>query len=46
MEEEVRICDCCERCFDEFEDEIEDYSYKPTPIFYGQGKRYFGRQLP
>ena len=32
MEEEVRICDCCERCFDEFEDEIEEYGYKPTPI--------------
>ena len=33
MEEEVRICDCCERCFDEFEDEIEDYSYKPNLSF-------------
>ena len=27
------------------EDEIEDYSYKPTPIFYGDGKRYFGVEL-
>ena len=35
----------CERCFDEFEDEIEEYGYKPTPIFYGQGKRYFGVEL-
>lgn len=35
----------CERCFDEFEDEIEEYGYKPTPIFYGNGKRYFGVEL-
>ena len=35
----------CESCFEDLEDEIEDYSYKPTPIFYGDGKRYFGVEL-
>ena len=35
----------CENCFEDLEDEIEDYSYKPTPIFYGDGKRYFGVEL-
>ena len=35
----------CESCYEDLEDEIEDYSYKPTPIFYGDGKRYFGVEL-
>ena len=35
----------CQSCFEDLEDEIEDYSYKPTPIFYGDGKRYFGVEL-
>ena len=35
----------CESCFEDLEDEIEDYSCKPTPIFYGDGKRYFGVEL-
>ena len=32
----------CDSCFDNFNNEIEDYSYKPDPIFYGDDKRYFG----
>lgn len=37
---------CC-GCYDDIDDddEIEDYSYKPEPIFYGKGKRYFGVEL-
>ena len=35
----------CEGCFDDFEDEIEDYSYKPDPIFYGNSYLYFGEEL-
>ena len=35
----------CERCYDELENEIEEYSFKPDPIFYGEGTRYFGVEL-
>lgn len=37
---------CCS-CYDDIDDddEIEDYSYKPEPIFYGKGERYFGIEL-
>lgn len=36
---------CC-NCYDDiYDDEIEDYSYKPDPIFYGNGERYFGVEL-
>jgi len=37
---------CCS-CYDDIDDddEIEDYSYKPEPIFYGKGERYFGVEL-
>lgn len=35
----------CEPCFEDFDDEIEEYSYKPEPIFYGKGKRYLGVEL-
>ena len=35
----------CESCFDDFEDEIEEYNYKPDPIFYGDGYMYFGVEL-
>lgn len=37
---------CCS-CYDDIcdDDEIEDYSYKPDPIFYGKGERYFGIEL-
>lgn len=37
----------CERCYDEYHrgGVIEDYSYKPAPIFYGEGNRFFGVEL-
>lgn len=37
----------CDHCYDEIDldDEIEDYSYKPTPLFRGEGNRYFGVEL-
>lgn len=37
----------CDRCYDEIDsdDEIEEYSYKPTPLFRGDGKRYLGVEL-
>ena len=37
----------CSSCYEELEDRvaIHDYSYKPDPIFYGQGPRYFGVEL-
>ena len=37
----------CYRCYESNSghDYIEDYYYKPEPIFYGQGKRYFGVEL-
>jgi len=35
----------CERCYDELENEIEEYSFKPDPIFYGEGTRFFGVEL-
>lgn len=37
----------CDRCYDELDsdDEIDDYSYKPDPIFYGEGKLFLGVEL-
>lgn len=37
----------CQQCYDECRDdsEIHDYSYKPEPIFYGKGERFFGVEL-
>ena len=37
----------CDNCYDELDSdgEIEDYSYKPNPIFYGCGNRFFGIEL-
>ncbi len=35
----------CYRCFNELDNFIRDYSYKPEPIFYGKGNRYFGVEL-
>jgi len=35
----------CYRCFNELNNYIRDYSYKPEPIFYGKGDRYFGVEL-
>lgn len=36
---------CCS-CYDDFDDDgIEEYSYKPEPLFRGDGKRFFGVEL-
>ena len=37
----------CEDCYDDLRsgDAIHDYRYKPDPIFYGTGPRYFGVEL-
>lgn len=36
----------CDSCFDELsEDGINDYYYKPTPIFYGKGSQFMGVEL-
>ena len=37
----------CDSCFDSNGDGryLHDYSYKPLPIFYGEGNRYFGVEL-
>ena len=37
----------CRECYDNVccGDSIHDYNYKPEPIFYGDGKRYFGVEL-
>ena len=37
----------CENCYDDLrsDDVIHEYSYKPTPLFYGTGPRYFGVEL-
>ena len=35
----------CDRCYDNLSTEIEEYSYKPEPIFYGDGIRFFGVEL-
>jgi hypothetical protein len=35
----------CYRCFNELDNSIHDYGYKPEPIFYGKGSRFFGVEL-
>lgn len=36
----------CDDCFREDEEKpIKNYSYKPNPIFYGNGERFFGVEL-
>ena len=38
----------CRDCYEEEREDsdlIHDYSYKPNPIFYGEGNRYFGIEL-
>lgn len=37
----------CQECYHSVcdRDAIHDYYYKPTPIFYGEGKRFFGVEL-
>ena len=35
----------CESCYDRIDTEIEEYGYKPEPVFYGDGNRFFGVEL-
>ena len=35
----------CASCYDRLDVEIEEYGYKPEPIFYGEGSRFFGIEL-
>ena len=35
----------CASCYREREADIHEYSYKPVPIFYGDGPRYYGVEL-
>ena len=35
----------CASCYDRLDTEIEEYGYKPEPIFYGEGSRFFGVEL-
>lgn len=35
----------CSACYDDVGVSIHPYSYKPTPIFYGNAPRYFGVEL-
>ena len=35
----------CDSCYDNRDHAILDYSYKPEPIFYGNGPRFFGVEL-
>lgn len=38
--------DYCHFCYENLEDSvIEDYSYKPCPVFHGNADRYFGVEL-
>ena len=35
----------CPNCYSRRDEGIREYSYKPSPIFYGEGKRFFGVEL-
>ena len=35
----------CHDCYEQRGEGIRDYSYKPVPVFYGDGPRYFGVEL-
>jgi hypothetical protein len=37
--------DFCFPCYDKRRSSIREYSYKPSPIFYGEGKRFLGVEL-
>ena len=39
-------CDpLCHHCFTSIQKSIQNYYYKPDPIFYGEGDRFFGVEL-
>ena len=35
----------CQHCYSSIRKSIQNYYYKPAPIFYGEGKRFFGVEL-
>ncbi len=35
----------CANCYDRLDTEIEEYGFKPEPVFYGEGSRFFGVEL-
>lgn len=35
----------CQYCYERIKPFIHDYHYKPEPIFYGEGKKYFGIEI-
>jgi len=35
----------CASCYDRLEVEIEEYGFKPEPVFFGEGNRFFGVEL-
>ena len=37
--------DLCFNCYEKHSSAIREYGYKPTPILYGQGKRFLGVEL-
>jgi len=47
-QDDVYTYDDIDYCYDCYKDKaktIHEYSYKPVPIFYGKGKRFFGVEL-
>lgn len=39
-------CAYCSECYEErYDSSIHEYSYKPEPVFYGNGNRFFGVEL-
>ncbi len=42
---DVPYCEDCIGCADEPDEEIHNYYYKPTPVFHGEGNRFFGVEL-
>jgi hypothetical protein len=43
--DEDEDCPYCQRCYNRHPCSLHYYSYKPTPIFYGNDKRYIGVEL-
>ena len=35
----------CDNCYSDFDEDIDEYNYKPEPRFYGNGNRFFGVEL-
>ena len=44
-DEEYHDTPYCHSCYSNIDDAIYNYYYKPDPVFYGDGNRYFGVEL-